>query len=122
MYFKSLKIAGMALVGFSLAACSHSNPMAQYSRSQQAQDLMASAQTAELKLGLVKRRFEGGVIYFQCMNHIKKDKTCDAVYHAMQNNLREKYSGIEVSDISNQKHWSYIRDYYQEAMFTRLPE
>ena len=113
-------LCGLSLIA--LVGCSHNNPLKQYSRGSVAKDLFTTAVSAEIKLGLVKKKYQAGPYYFGCMEGKQNPKTCHKVYRWMLKNLRSKYRGLTVSDIRDQKLWSYLKGYYQEDLFNRLPE
>lgn len=113
------------LLGFSLIAlmgCSHSNPLNKYSHKAVADDLLSSAVRAEMHLGIAKKAYQAGYYYSDCMDGKNHGKTCDAIYRAMQHNLKTKYKSLSTSDIRDKKLWSFVKGYYQGDMFNRLPE
>jgi len=121
IYRHSLSVLlGISLIA--LVGCSHSNPLKQYSRKSVAEDLFTSDVAAEMKLGLAKRKYQAGPYYFECMEGKNNPKTCHTIYGLMLKNLRSKYRGLSIADIQDQKLWSYLKPYYQEDLFNRLPE
>jgi len=115
-------LCGLGMIA--LVGCSHSNPLDQYSHASVARVLLASAVTADMKLGLASHASQAGYNYEECMSgeNSKDKKTCQSIYKLMAKELRRKYSGIRVSDITDKKLWSYVKGYYQENAFDRLPE
>lgn len=113
---------GIALSVFALSGCSHSNPLNQYSHETVGKELLASAVRAEIQLGLAKRPSQAGYYYWYCLDGKRPGKRCEALYRAMRKNLHNKYHGLTISDLQDKKLWSYVKDYYQEAAFNRLPE
>jgi len=105
-----------------LTGCSHSNPLNQYSNKTVADDLLSSAVRAEMYLGIAKKAYQAGYYYSGCMDGKNPEKTCNAIYQAMQHNLKTKYKSLSTSDIRDKKLWSFVKGYYQEDMFNRLSE
>ncbi len=122
MLFKHTMKLMFVLTLFVLSGCSHSNPLNQYRHDTVAKDLLSSAVRAEIKLGLAKHAYQAGYYYLSCMNGKKRGKTCNAIYQIMLANLKMKYQGLRLSDLQDKKLWSYVRNYYQENAFNRLPE
>lgn len=115
---KDIVMGLMAVICFSLVACSHNNPLLKQGEDAKpvANYLYDAANFAAMDLGKSHNR---GHWYASCMNQDKDIKDCDKLYKSMLAYTKKnpQYPGLNESDLSDHALWLWVKSDYSAAQY-----
>lgn len=115
---KDMVMGLMAVICFSLVACSHDNPLLKQGEDAKpvANYLYDAANFAAMDAGKLHNR---GHWYASCMNQDKNIKDCDKLYKSMlaYTQKNPQYPTLKESDLSAHALWLWVKSDYSAAQY-----